>query len=61
MEGLGIKFSIKTRVGGRDPEEFPGLLEIYGRYPLTELIIHPRVQKDFYKNTPRMESFALGM
>ena len=61
MERRGMKFSIKTRVGGRDPEEFPGLLEIYGRYPLTELIIHPRVQKDFYKNTPRMESFALGM
>ena len=23
--------------------------------------VHPRVQKDFYKNTPRMDDFALAM
>ena len=26
--------------------------------PLEELIIHPRLQKDYYKNTPRMEAFG---
>ena len=25
---------------------------------MTELIIHPRIQRDFYKNTPDMEAFA---
>ena len=29
------------------------LLEIYGRYPLKELIIHPRLLKDHYKGIPR--------
>ena len=39
-------------------EEFAELLEIYNKYPMEELIIHPRVQKDFYKNTPNLEAFA---
>ena len=40
-----------------DAEEFIELLRIYNQYPLFELIIHPRVQKDFYKNTPNLEAF----
>ena len=28
---------------------------------MTELIIHPRTQKDFYKGTPRMETFATAV
>lgn len=50
--------SIKTRIGMDDAEEFTELLRIYNQYPLSELIIHPRVQKDFYKNTPNLEVFA---
>ena len=38
--------------------EFEDLLKIYNKYPLEELIIHPRLQKDYYKNTPRMEAFG---
>ena len=45
--------SIKTRLGLREPEEFGPLLALFQRYPLAELIVHPRVQKDMYKNTPR--------
>ncbi|WP_167959095.1 tRNA dihydrouridine synthase [Anaerosporobacter faecicola] len=52
-----LKISIKTRIGKEDPEEFYRLLEIYDRYPLEELIIHPRVQKDFYKNSPNLTMF----
>lgn len=52
------RISVKTRLGMENPEEFAHLLEIYNRYPIEELIIHPRVQKDFYKNTPRLEVFA---
>ena len=56
--GTSVAISIKTRIGKDDPEEFHKLLEIYNRYPLEELIIHPRVQKDFYKNSPNMSVFA---
>ena len=52
-----LEISVKTRIGRDDPEEFARLLEIYNKYPMKELIVHPRVQKDFYKNHPNMEAF----
>lgn len=52
-----VQISIKTRLGIYEPEEFYEILEIYEKFPVSELIIHPRVQKDFYKNKPRMEIF----
>ena len=50
--------SIKTRIGLKDPAEFPALLAIYRKYPIKELIVHPRVQKDLYKNIPRLVCFG---
>ncbi|WP_438434993.1 tRNA dihydrouridine synthase [Gorillibacterium sp. sgz500922] len=55
------KVSIKTRLGKDQPEEFYALLEIYNKYPLEELIIHPRVQKDFYNNTPNLDIFEYAL
>ena len=34
---------------------------LFQRYPLAELIVHPRVQKDMYKNTPRRAYFARAL
>ncbi|MEG2699806.1 MAG: tRNA-dihydrouridine synthase family protein [Hungatella sp.] len=51
------KLSVKTRLGKDDPEEFYPLLSIFNQYPMEELIIHPRIQKDYYKNKPRLEIF----
>ena len=61
FEKADIIISVKTRLGMEDEEEFPRILEIYNRFPLKELIIHPRVQKDFYKNTPRREIFSYAI
>ncbi|MBQ7795667.1 MAG: tRNA-dihydrouridine synthase family protein [Lachnospiraceae bacterium] len=52
-----VEISIKTRAGKMNHEEWPKLMEIYNQYPMKELIIHPRVQQDFYKNTPSWEVF----
>ena len=52
-----MEISLKTRIGMEDPEEFVRLLEIYNKYPLKELIIHPRLQIDYYNNHPNMEMF----
>lgn len=60
-EKVQAKISIKTRIGMEDPEEFERLLEIYNKYPVKELIIHPRVQTDYYKNSPRMETFRYAV
>lgn len=61
FEKCEIKISIKTRLGMEDPEEFAELMEIYSGYPLAELIIHPRVQKDFYKNVPNLDAFEWAL
>ena len=53
FEKTGMEISIKTRVGTDYEEDWERLLEIYGRYPLKELIIHPRLLKDHYKGVPR--------
>lgn len=55
---LDVEISIKTRIGLEDAEEFYKLLEIYNSFPVKELIIHPRVQTDYYNNTPNLEVFA---
>ncbi|WP_438447058.1 tRNA dihydrouridine synthase [Gorillibacterium sp. sgz5001074] len=51
------KISVKTRIGKDQPEEFYDLIEIFNKYPMEELIIHPRIQKDFYKNKPNLQVF----
>lgn len=60
LEYIGIKLSVKTRIGKDSPEEFEELLKIFNRYPMTELIIHPRIQKDLYRNHPNMEVFRMA-
>ena len=52
-----MKISIKTRLGKEIPEEFYNLIEIYNKYPLEELIIHPRTREDFYGNIPNLKMF----
>lgn len=52
-----MKISIKTRLGKERADEFYKLIEIYNKYPLEELIIHPRTREDFYGNTPNLEVF----
>ena len=56
-----MKISIKTRIGKDEPEEFYELIKIYNKYPIEELIIHPRTQKDFYKNKPNLEIFKYAI
>lgn len=52
-----MDISIKTRLGKTNPEEFYELIDIYNQYPISELIIHPRVQTDMYNNKPNLEIF----
>ena len=57
FSSLEMKISVKTRIGIQEPGEFEEILEVYNRYPLSELIIHPRIRQDFYKNRPNMTVF----
>lgn len=56
-----IEISVKTRLGKKAPDEFEVLLALFSRYPMKELIIHPRVQPDFYKGTVRMEWYDYAL
>ena len=53
-----MKISIKTRIGLEDESEWENLLSIYEKYPMEELIIHPRLRADYYKAPIRMDAFA---
>ena len=55
-----VRISVKTRVGLTDEDSFAELLEVFGRYPIRELIVHPRIQTDMYKKPVRPHMFALA-
>ena len=44
-------------LGLENPEDFVQIVEVFNRYPITELTVHPRVRKDFYKEPVREEWF----
>lgn len=58
FEKSPIAVSVKTRLGVTDPDEFGPILELYNRYPIPELTIHPRVQKQMYRGEVWLEHFA---
>ena len=56
-----LPVSVKTRLGVKEPEEFVRILEVYNRYPIRELTIHPRVRKQFYDGDVDMEMFRYAL
>lgn len=56
-----IRISIKTRIGVESVDEWERLLAIYKKYPVAELIIHPRLQRELYKYTPHIEAFLTAV
>ena len=53
-----LPVSVKTRLGFTSSDEFPRLLEIFNRYPICQLTIHPRVRSAFYQGAVDMEAFG---
>jgi len=53
-----LRISVKTRLGLHSAEEFPAIVEIYRRYPLSRLIVHVRDRDGMYKSKPDREAFA---
>ena len=61
FDGLpeGAEVSVKTRIGMEDRREAGPLIEVFNRYPISELIVHPRLRKDFYRGEADLDSFGL--
>ncbi len=56
-----LKISVKTRIGFSSADELEGLIEIYNKYPLDKLIVHPRTRADFYKGEADKETFKKAL
>ena len=57
-ESKGYRISVKTRMGVHSTDEFPGILEIYEKYPVKKLIVHARCRDDFYQGRADLAGFA---
>lgn len=58
FERIEVKFSVKCRLGYFSPDEIYPIVEVFNRYPLSELIIHPRIGKQLYKGEADIGRFA---
>ncbi len=56
-----VKISVKTRIGFEKSDEIYRLMEIFNKYPIYELIIHPRTRMDMYKNKPDLTMFGYAL
>lgn len=52
-----VRVSVKTRIGYASPEEFAHLMDIFNRYPICELTVHPRTREEFYKGVPHRDIY----
>lgn len=55
---LAGQLSIKTRLGRYHRDEIQTLIPIFNRFPLREVIIHPRTGVQMYTGTPDLEAYA---
>lgn len=56
-----IRLSVKMRIGMDSAEHFPELLTILNRYPLSEIILHPRLAAQGYQGHADEEAFAQAL
>ena len=61
FEKSPLPISVKTRLGLEDAAEFPAILEIFNRYPIRELTVHPRVRRQFYNGDVDLEMFRYAV
>jgi tRNA-dihydrouridine synthase len=55
-----VKITVKSRIGFSSSDELPHLIDIFNKYPIEELTVHPRIREQFYKGTPDMEAFSFA-
>lgn len=61
FSAVPLDISVKTRIGFTDSQEFPALMEVFNRYPICELTVHPRTRSDFYNGNVDMASFRYAL
>lgn len=51
------EISVKTRVGVSSYDEAEEIAALYSEYPLSAVIVHPRISDDLYEKTPDLKAF----
>lgn len=60
FEQCTLEVSVKTRIGRTEASEWDNILQLYEKFPIKELIVHPRLQKEFYKGRVHMDAFTVA-
>ena len=60
MPRIGIKLSIKMRLGYKSPQELEHVMPVLNDYPLHLLILHPRIGSQLYKGEVNLEGFEMA-
>lgn len=55
-----VALSVKTRLGVKDSQEVIALMEMLNQFPFSEIIVHARVQEDYYKKPVNLDAFSQG-
>ena len=58
LEPEGVRISVKTRIGYEE-DLSEQLVKLFDSYPISELIVHPRLRSDFYRGPVRLPSFGV--
>ncbi len=56
-----VGVSVKTRLGVRDPEEFPALVDVFNDYPIVRLTVHARTKAEMYAGPVHPDAFAAAL
>lgn len=56
-----LEISIKTRIGFSDSSQFPAIMDVFNRYPIKELTVHPRIRTAFYNGNVDMDAFRYAV
>ena len=56
-----VRVSVKTRLGVRDPGEFPALVNVYNDYPIVRLTVHARTKAEMYAGPVHPDAFAAAL
>ncbi|MBW2478891.1 MAG: tRNA-dihydrouridine synthase family protein [Deltaproteobacteria bacterium] len=57
LPAIPNRLSIKARLGRKKTDDILPLLVIFNRYPLDEVIIHPRTGQQMYDGEPNLDMF----
>lgn len=53
-----MKISLKIRLGRRNEDEIFDLIDVFNKYPIDKIIIHPRTGIQMYNGTVNLEVFS---